>query len=106
SLCTGPPPAVLSPRSLHDALPILLQAPPPERSRSSRRSRRRSRHHRAWYRKKRFMFPIVFLFMFMTAGGSAAWYVTAKFNAFNRSEEHTSELQSRENLVCRLLLEK
>src|SRR5690606_29009888 len=26
-------------------------------------------------------------------------------NAF-RSEEHTSELQSRENLVCRLLLEK
>src|SRR6266511_1451329 len=26
--------------------------------------------------------------------------------AFIRSEEHTSELQSRENLVCRLLLEK
>src|SRR5690606_39774803 len=26
--------------------------------------------------------------------------------AFMRSEEHTSELQSRENLVCRLLLEK
>src|SRR5690606_40112154 len=30
------------------------------------------------------------------ANGSARW----------RSEEHTSELQSRENLVCRLLLEK
>src|SRR5690606_40375589 len=29
---------------------------------------------------------------------------TAKFA--ERSEEHTSELQSRENLVCRLLLEK
>src|SRR5690606_41476658 len=29
------------------------------------------------------------------------WWV-----AKNRSEEHTSELQSRENLVCRLLLEK
>src|SRR5690606_40226500 len=29
-----------------------------------------------------------------------AWYNE------NRSEEHTSELQSRENLVCRLLLEK
>src|SRR5690606_40096536 len=30
------------------------------------------------------------------------------FNHFcgGRSEEHTSELQSRENLVCRLLLEK
>src|SRR5690606_42039649 len=26
--------------------------------------------------------------------------------AVERSEEHTSELQSRENLVCRLLLEK
>src|SRR5690606_40627187 len=29
-----------------------------------------------------------------------------KTNATDRSEEHTSELQSRENLVCRLLLEK
>src|SRR5690606_39709666 len=27
-------------------------------------------------------------------------------NSARRSEEHTSELQSRENLVCRLLLEK
>src|SRR5688572_32426921 len=26
--------------------------------------------------------------------------------AFDRSEEHTSELQSQSNLVCRLLLEK
>src|SRR5690606_40791472 len=38
-----------------------------------------------------------------------AGYVTEKAlsvdNLF-RSEEHTSELQSRENLVCRLLLEK
>src|SRR5690606_41747015 len=31
--------------------------------------------------------------------------ITAQFETF-RSEEHTSELQSRENLVCRLLLEK
>src|SRR5690606_40477847 len=30
----------------------------------------------------------------------------AEANSMNRSEEHTSELQSRENLVCRLLLEK
>src|SRR5690606_40769657 len=29
-----------------------------------------------------------------------------EFIAHLRSEEHTSELQSRENLVCRLLLEK
>src|SRR5690606_4011630 len=32
-------------------------------------------------------------------------HVTAIQNLFSRSEEHTSELQSRENLVCRLLLE-
>src|SRR5690606_41219411 len=31
---------------------------------------------------------------------------TAEVFIINRSEEHTSELQSRENLVCRLLLEK
>src|SRR2546430_3766953 len=28
------------------------------------------------------------------------------FGSFGRSEEHTSELQSQSNLVCRLLLEK
>src|SRR5690606_40223536 len=31
---------------------------------------------------------------------------TGRFGEDPRSEEHTSELQSRENLVCRLLLEK
>src|SRR5690606_40345876 len=30
----------------------------------------------------------------------------ARWQIGKRSEEHTSELQSRENLVCRLLLEK
>src|SRR5436309_5576486 len=38
-----------------------------------------------------------------TATGLARSVVT---NETGRSEEHTSELQSRENLVCRLLLEK
>src|SRR5690606_41307549 len=32
--------------------------------------------------------------------------VTEQITGTTRSEEHTSELQSRENLVCRLLLEK
>src|SRR2546430_13433538 len=32
------------------------------------------------------------------------WYATG--HGRNRSEEHTSELQSQSNLVCRLLLEK
>src|SRR5947208_7840389 len=31
---------------------------------------------------------------------------SAKVNSSNRSEEHTSELQSPDHLVCRLLLEK
>src|SRR6266511_4078757 len=33
-------------------------------------------------------------------------HLVAQHDAPPRSEEHTSELQSRENLVCRLLLEK
>src|SRR5690606_19267195 len=37
---------------------------------------------------------------------SAASCPSTSARASNRSEEHTSELQSRENLVCRLLLEK
>src|SRR5690606_40655833 len=35
-----------------------------------------------------------------------ATHVLVGFTWIHRSEEHTSELQSRENLVCRLLLEK
>src|SRR5690606_31793514 len=34
------------------------------------------------------------------------WYLRKALEFLSRSEEHTSELQSRENLVCRLLLEK
>src|SRR5690606_39464104 len=40
----------------------------------------------------------------VTPGWSEAYGLFTKGEA--RSEEHTSELQSRENLVCRLLLEK
>src|SRR3712207_8918091 len=46
----------------------------------------------------------------MTLGLSAAGLWERRFNAdcqdVPRSEEHTSELQSRQYLVCRLLLEK
>src|SRR2546430_13364831 len=34
------------------------------------------------------------------------WPLLLVGNGTNRSEEHTSELQSQSNLVCRLLLEK
>src|SRR5207302_11300284 len=48
---------------------------------------------------------------FFEAGGTAARTSACQQErvdlcASARSEEHTSELQSRENLVCRLLLEK
>src|SRR3989449_7423376 len=41
-------------------------------------------------------------------GGTWYWnrYPGARFDSESRSEEHTSELQSRLHLVCRLLLEK
>src|SRR3989442_3671782 len=40
--------------------------------------------------------------------GRKIWMMGSKAfaKAFDRSEEHTSELQSRPHLVCRLLLEK
>src|SRR3712207_7026789 len=40
------------------------------------------------------------------AGGKEEQLVEQKTKVFLRSEEHTSELQSRQYLVCRLLLEK
>src|SRR5262249_61190298 len=71
------------PLSLHDALPILFAAaglsrplPAPCAAQRSPRSRR-----------------------------SFAQY-SSRFLISRRSEEHTSELQSLTNLVCRLLLEK
>src|SRR2546427_8176837 len=48
----------------------------------------------------------------LAEGGQPRWLVgvmldiTARKRAEQRSEEHTSELQSQSNLVCRLLLEK
>src|SRR5438093_4195772 len=41
-----------------------------------------------------------------TYTGDAAWRITVPVERLPRSEEHTSELQSLTNLVCRLLLEK
>src|SRR5690606_41324866 len=41
-----------------------------------------------------------------TPTSASGWTRRRQGSAPPRSEEHTSELQSRENLVCRLLLEK
>src|SRR3712207_7113706 len=50
-----------------------------------------------------------FLQVLVTQGLGAAWRKVLEFAeglVDSRSEEHTSELQSRQYLVCRLLLEK
>src|SRR5256885_2796817 len=65
------------------------------------------------------LFPYTTLFRsagkrFLVLGGRTAWgdakkprsYDVLSFDPAGRSEEHTSELQSPCNLVCRLLLEK
>src|SRR5260221_9698251 len=56
------------------------------------------------------LFPYTTLFRSCpTAGDSRWWWRTAPAPAATsvlRSEEHTSELQSHSDLVCRLLLEK
>src|SRR5688572_32078105 len=48
------------------------------------------------------------LLMLCTLGGLGLWYLydLITIASGERSEEHTSELQSQSNLVCRLLLEK
>src|SRR2546429_4487368 len=64
--------------SLHDALPISLRRWDCIASRSAR--------------------PLIAVLITLARSGSKA--------SITRSEEHTSELQSRLHLVCRLLLEK
>src|SRR5256886_10233129 len=60
------------------------------------------------------LFPYTTLFRSLVADTAAQPGTTFRFDAdagltgeaLRRSEEHTSELQSQSNLVCRLLLEK
>src|SRR2546430_10394746 len=42
----------------------------------------------------------------LTCGNSSCIWISGSSGSNSRSEEHTSELQSQSNLVCRLLLEK
>src|SRR5207247_11284926 len=76
---TDPAPTEIYTLSLHDALPILTTR---ERLDKTRR-----------------LFPFAF-------SRRDLQKCTQNFNQRVRSEEHTSELQSRVDLVCRLLLEK
>src|SRR5260221_4062684 len=52
------------------------------------------------------LFPYTTLFRSPGWTGPSSTTPTARWRTRHRSEEHTSELQSHSDLVCRLLLEK
>src|SRR5690606_40593108 len=96
--CTATAPTSLYTLSLHDALPILGMRT--NRSQDSRTSR-----------PKPLSSPPTTTAMGPVRSAShnvcsPAMSAPTTQSPRSRSEEHTSELQSRENLVCRLLLEK
>src|SRR5439155_21183299 len=95
-----PAPPRIYPLSLHAALPISCARRPRRRRlharrAGGRRAGRSARDRRAATRDLR-----------RGRRATCARAVRARARAGNRSEEHTSELQSRGHLVCRLLLEK
>src|SRR5690606_41840668 len=92
SCFTASAPHALHTLSLHDALPICRAWP---RSAGPRPGARRGKSEPRLPGHRR--------------SSCASGHVLEQseiFSGIHRSEEHTSELQSRENLVCRLLLEK
>src|SRR5688572_33386343 len=84
--------------SLHDALPISAV-----RERSFRSEGQGSGYARTRHRTIRLSFPALFR---RSCVPGRCQEGRAEFQMGGRSEEHTSELQSQSNLVCRLLLEK
>src|SRR5207248_9800048 len=96
SLCVfhDPSPPELSPLSLHDALPI---SGAPERAPRTTRSRNGLAALSAVRRGHA---------VENATPRRRAGFVVRVRNPDRRSEEHTSELQSPYDLVCRLLLEK
>src|SRR5690606_40900242 len=90
-------PSALHALSLHDALPISPRA---------RHSRRRRRREHARTAARRASAPCASPRCSAPASRRNRARVRSTPRTGTRSEEHTSELQSREKLVCRLLLEK
>src|SRR5690606_40578042 len=101
STITGPPPPLAYPLSLHDALPIfeVVHVRPGEHGEAYSVDvflEGRCHDHRRGLAQARV--DDLHAGVFQGTGDDLRPSV--------RSEEHTSELQSREKLVCRLLLEK
>src|SRR5207249_5681503 len=97
-LFTDPTTTALYPLSLHDALPISARA-----GAEFHRVFRRSDHRGAGSRGRE-----GFRALHRYAGRKGVFFGRGYRigSGIHRSEEHTSELQSRFDLVCRLLLEK
>src|SRR5690606_40206553 len=105
-LCAAPRPVQGRTNPVHDALPIYAKRPGPidpdgrrhknrEREREAGRHGSESRERAEWTLRSH---PPPFRDRLPPA-------LRPERAIDSRSEEHTSELQSRENLVCRLLLE-
>src|SRR5690606_41018880 len=92
--------------SLHDALPI-FRGRPMSRPKGAKASPvRGSARIRKTFTHLILSLPLAGKAAFPVPQGGGPQAPSPLSRAGGRSEEHTSELQSRENLVCRLLLEK
>src|SRR5215813_5097519 len=94
-------------------VPSRLRQPPRLSRRRTRRTRRRRRgsrlivhERRLLHRSRRSLFSQLFCFGPKPESELPAAFANTAVQAQKRSEEHTSGLQSRPHLVCRLLLEK
>src|SRR5207249_7873071 len=96
---TAPAPSSSSPLSLHDALPISFIFASSSSTCDFDASAPSSRSSWVWSDVKSSSAPEV-------VSSSIADARACICSVLSRSEEHTSELQSRFDLVCRLLLEK
>src|SRR5690242_21582863 len=94
-LFIDPPTPEIYPLSLHDALPIFLRVQP-----------RKLRVQRGLVQQVDVRAEPPLQFVVFMQRRRAGWRREKQVSVFARSEEHTSELQSHVNLVCRLLLEK
>src|SRR5690606_41550631 len=88
--------------SLHDALPIYFADEDTLEARLAAIERENMKTY--GYGAKGFTLSMLQTALEVSEGNVSTKVLSELLEA--RSEEHTSELQSRENLVCRLLLEK
>src|SRR5205085_3984259 len=96
----------LYPLSLHDALPILTSPTCPRSRPSCTSLRARIRPPSLPERPTASALPLPLSKVTSSVLMEPVTLLNGNGSALARSEEHTSELQSQSNLVCRLLLEK